>query len=193
MGSGSRRFLGLPGWLIVSVVHENIAVIPFRMGLLFPLIPKQYAYKIAEETRESLKDYYKKRIQDEKENPKLSKVPKPGEESKKSKGIKKNIVKNELTVDDYKHSLFNKTVVRKTQYTIRIVKHTIFTQCQNKVALNNDCGEHKRYIIKDSDSLRQLRLRVLGIILSWLLLFDRLSVWPESSIFYFPFLFFPFL
>lgn len=77
-----------------------------------------------------------------------------GDETKKSKGVKKNVVKNELTVDDYKHSLFNKTVVRKTQYTIRSVKHTIFTQCQNKVALNNDevSTEHKRYIIKDSHS-----------------------------------------
>ncbi|CAP24770.1 Protein CBG03970 [Caenorhabditis briggsae] len=34
-----------------------------------------------------------------------------GDETKKSKGVKKNVVKNELTVDDYKHSLFNKTVV----------------------------------------------------------------------------------
>ncbi|CAR99753.1 Protein CBG25359 [Caenorhabditis briggsae] len=93
-----------------------------------------------------------------------------GEETKKSKGIKKNIVKNELTLDDYKHSLFNKSIIRKTQYTIRSVKHTIFTQCQNKVALNNseNSTEHKRYIIKDNHSTMafgnvNIKPEVLGI------------------------------
>ncbi|CAR98546.1 Protein CBG25579 [Caenorhabditis briggsae] len=93
-----------------------------------------------------------------------------GEETKKSKGIKKNIVKNELSLDDYKHSLFNKTIIRKTQYTIRSVKHTIFTQCQNKVALNNseNSTEHKRYIIKDNHSTMafgnvNIKPEVLGI------------------------------
>ena len=72
-------------------------------------------------------------------------------EVKKSKGVKKNVVKNELTINDYKNCLFNKIVIRKKQYTIRSVKHQVYTQCQNKVALNNDeiSTEHKRYVIRD--------------------------------------------
>lgn len=106
------------------------------MEELVVLKPKQYAYKIAEETCENFKEYQNKRIQEK--NPKLPKVLKPVDENKKSKGIKKNVVKNELKVEDFRKCLFDKTIVRKTQYTIRSVKQQVFTQCQNKVALNND-------------------------------------------------------
>uniref|UniRef100_A0A1I7X6A5 DNA-directed DNA polymerase n=1 Tax=Heterorhabditis bacteriophora TaxID=37862 RepID=A0A1I7X6A5_HETBA len=97
------------------------------MTELVALKPKQYAYKVLDS-----------------EEP----------EKKKCKGIKKCIVKNDLKVDDYKDCLFNKTVIRKQQYNIRSVKHQLYTQCQNKVALNNDefQVEHKRCIINDSHS-----------------------------------------
>ncbi|EFO88941.1 hypothetical protein CRE_06481 [Caenorhabditis remanei] len=122
------------------------------MEKLVALKPKQYGYKIAQETRENFIEYYNRKHQEEMRNPKLPRTQKPGDESKKSKGIKKNVVKNELTVDDFKSFLFGKTIVRKMQYCIRSVKHQIFTQCQNKVVLNNESGDHKRYILKDSHS-----------------------------------------
>ncbi|EFO94468.1 hypothetical protein CRE_13302 [Caenorhabditis remanei] len=122
------------------------------MQELVALKSKQYVYKIAQETRENFIEYYNRKHQEEMGKPKLPRTQKPGDESKKSKGIKKNVVKNELTVDDFKSCLFDKTIVRKTQYCIRSVKHPIFTQCQNKVVLNNESGDHKRYILKDSHS-----------------------------------------
>ncbi|CAS00298.1 Protein CBG25936 [Caenorhabditis briggsae] len=124
------------------------------MEELIALKPKSYAYKISEETRENLKDYYEKRNQEEKENPKLSKVPKPGEENKKSKGIKKCVVKK-LKVEDFRESLFNKSIVRKKQCCIRSIKQQLYTQEQEKVVFDNEETEakllsFKRIIIPNS-------------------------------------------
>ncbi|CAP25731.1 Protein CBG05187 [Caenorhabditis briggsae] len=54
------------------------------MEELIALRPKQYGYKIAEETRENFREYYNKKSQEEKKNPKLPKVPKPGDEKEVS-------------------------------------------------------------------------------------------------------------
>uniref|UniRef100_A0A8R1HV02 Uncharacterized protein n=1 Tax=Caenorhabditis japonica TaxID=281687 RepID=A0A8R1HV02_CAEJA len=124
------------------------------MQELLALKPKQYAYKIAEERRQEFVDYYNKRIQDEIENPKLPKVPKPGDEVKKSKGIKKNVVKK-LKVEDFRESLFNKSIVRKKQCCIRSIKQQLYTQEQEKVVFDNEMTQakmlqFKRVIIPDS-------------------------------------------
>lgn len=112
------------------------------MEELVALKPKQYAYKIAQETRENFIEYYNQKIQEEKKNPKLPKVPKPGDENKKSKGIKKNVV-NSLNVEDFRDSLFNKTIVRKKQYCIRSIKQTLYTQEQEKVVFDNEDTDAK--------------------------------------------------
>ena len=70
-----------------------------------------------------------------------------GEENKKSKGVKKYVIKK-LTINDYKRCLFENKSVRKEQYMIRAQKHQICTIKQNKVALNEDNNEeYKRYIL----------------------------------------------
>ena len=124
------------------------------MKELVALKPKQYAYKIAEERRQDFVDYYNKRIQEEKENPKLPKVSKPWDEVKKSKGIKKNVVKK-LNVEDFRESLFNKSIVRKKQYCIRSIKQQLYTQGQEKVVFDNELTQakmlqFKRIIIPNS-------------------------------------------
>ncbi|CAP33454.2 Protein CBG15088 [Caenorhabditis briggsae] len=78
-----------------------------------------------------------------------------GVETKKCKGIKKNIVKT-LTTDDYTKFLFENGIVRKEQVLIRSKKHEIYTMKQNKVALNNENTEefrqeYKRYIMKNNE------------------------------------------
>jgi hypothetical protein len=66
-----------------------------------------------------------------------------GEETKKSKGVKMNVVKA-LKVDDYKRCLFENKTIRRVQYMIRSKIHQIYTIKQNKIALNED--EFKRFI-----------------------------------------------
>jgi hypothetical protein len=71
-----------------------------------------------------------------------------GEEKKKSKGIKKNVIKT-LKLDDYKRCLLENKVIRKEQFLIQTKKHQIYTIKQNKVALNEDDKEEfKRYILR---------------------------------------------
>ena len=70
-----------------------------------------------------------------------------GEEEKKCKGIKKNVVKKKITFSDYKDCLFNKTIVIKEQYGIRSYDHQVYTEKQNKVALTP--FDDKRYILED--------------------------------------------
>uniref|UniRef100_A0A8R1DYL3 DNA-directed DNA polymerase n=1 Tax=Caenorhabditis japonica TaxID=281687 RepID=A0A8R1DYL3_CAEJA len=60
-----------------------------------------------------------------------------GKEHKKNKGIKKNVVKKDTTLKDYRDSLFNKSVVKRKQYCIRSVKHQLFTQEIEKIVFDN--------------------------------------------------------
>lgn len=77
------------------------------------------------------------------------------EESKKSKGVKKNVIKT-LKVEDYKKCLFENKIIRKEQYLIQSKKHELYTIKQNKVALNNEDTdgyreEYKRYILNNNN------------------------------------------
>ena len=92
------------------------------MSEIVALKPKQYAYKIE-----------------------------GGEENKKSKDVKKNVIKS-LKVADYRECLLESKVIRKEQNMIQAKKHTIYTIKQNKVALNDDDNskeEFKRYILEN--------------------------------------------
>ena len=50
-----------------------------------------------------------------------------GVEDKKCKGIKKCVVKNTLTFEDYKNCLFNSSMEYRSQLMCRSMKHDIFT------------------------------------------------------------------
>ena len=61
-------------------------------------------------------------------------------ENKKAKGTKKCVIKNELMLQDYKNSLFNDEVIRKSQLRFKSDFHDVYTEKINKIALssNND-------------------------------------------------------
>ncbi len=56
---------------------------------------------------------------------------------KKAKGVKKNIIKNQITHNDYKICLENKIIKTVKQKMIRSTKHKIYTIEQNKRGLSS--------------------------------------------------------
>lgn len=68
------------------------------------------------------------------------------ERMKKSKGVKKCVVKKKITFDMYAECIHNNSRVTEVQNTIRSIKHNVYTIQQTKVALSP--SDDKRYIIK---------------------------------------------
>jgi len=72
------------------------------------------------------------------------------ENRKRVKGIRKNVVEQNITFDDFKHCLQSEEMQRREQMQIRSEKHDIFTEKVNKVALEShddkrcilDCNIH---------------------------------------------------
>jgi len=69
------------------------------------------------------------------------------DEEKKCKGVKKGVVKNNISFDDYKNCLFYGKKQRRTMNVIRSRQHEIFTETVNKVALS--ANDDKRIILPD--------------------------------------------
>lgn len=63
---------------------------------------------------------------------------------KKAKGVKKYVLKNQITFNDYKNCIDKNTIVIKSQNTIRSKKHTLFSIRQEKIALSP--FDDKRFI-----------------------------------------------
>ena len=68
-----------------------------------------------------------------------------GEESKKCKGVKKLVVKNSITHEDYKNCLFTGKEQLRKMNVIRSHKHDIYTEEVNKIALSSS-HDKKTYI-----------------------------------------------
>jgi hypothetical protein len=68
---------------------------------------------------------------------------------KKAKGVKKPSIR-ELTLNNYKDVLLNDTIIRKKNILFKSIKHEIFTQTVNKVALSNK--DDKRLTLSDKVS-----------------------------------------
>ena len=66
---------------------------------------------------------------------------------KTAKGIKKNIIKNNIKHEDYKNVLINNKQIHHTMKTIRSSKHQLVSYEINKVSLS--CFDDKRYIAND--------------------------------------------
>ena len=69
-----------------------------------------------------------------------------GEESKKCKGVKKSVVKNSISHEDYKKCLFVGKEQLPKMNIIRSHKHEVYTEV-NKIALSPD--DDKRHILED--------------------------------------------
>ena len=65
---------------------------------------------------------------------------------KTAKGIKKNIIKNNIKHIDYKKVLFKNKQIQHTMKTIRSSKHQLSSYEMNKISLS--CFDDKRYILK---------------------------------------------
>ena len=66
---------------------------------------------------------------------------------KTAKGIKKNVIKNNNTHENYKHILFNDKQMYHKMKTIRSQNHKLGSYEINKVSLS--CFDDKRYIHED--------------------------------------------
>jgi len=70
-----------------------------------------------------------------------------GKNKKKLKGIKKNVVANDISFDDYKNSLINNSIKNVSMNHFRSINHQITTQNVNKVALTP--YNNKGFILDD--------------------------------------------
>ena len=70
-----------------------------------------------------------------------------GEESKKCKGIKKQVVENSITHEDYKTCLLTGKEQLRKQNIIRSYEHEVYTEEVNKIALA--AGDDKRYMLEN--------------------------------------------
>ena len=70
-----------------------------------------------------------------------------GEENKKCKGVKKQVVESSITHEDYKTCLRTKKVQLRKQNIIRSYEHVLYTEEVNKIALS--AVDDKRYILGD--------------------------------------------
>ena len=78
-----------------------------------------------------------------------------GEESKKCKGVKKSVVKEDITHEDYKKCLTDRKPQLRKMNIIRSYKHNVFTEEVNKVALCSN--DDKRYILEDGKNTLALK------------------------------------
>ena len=69
------------------------------------------------------------------------------EESKRCKGVKKSVVKKNITFENYKNVLFYRTSQMAKMNVIRSHKHEVNTEEVNKVALNGE--DDKRVVLQD--------------------------------------------
>jgi len=69
------------------------------------------------------------------------------DEEKKCKGVKRGVVKNNISFDDYKKCFFFSKEQRRTMNVIRSRQHEILTETVNNIALS--AQDDKRIILPD--------------------------------------------
>ena len=73
-----------------------------------------------------------------------------GKEEKKCKGIKKSVIKNNISHEDYKECLWSQKPQMRKMNVIRSYNHEIFSETVNKIALS--ANDDKRIIRKNKIS-----------------------------------------
>ena len=76
-------------------------------------------------------------------------------ETRKAKGVKKNVIKKSLSFEDYKKCLFTKDELMKEMNIIQSENHNIYSMTVNKVALS--ANDDKRLIAPDKINTLALR------------------------------------
>ena len=75
--------------------------------------------------------------------------------TKKCKGVKKSVVKKEISFEDYVECLFSGEKQMRTMKTIKSENHDIYSKEVNKIALSNE--DDKRTVMKDKVNTLALR------------------------------------
>ena len=75
--------------------------------------------------------------------------------SRKAKGVKKNVIKNTLSFEDYKKCLFSENEVMKDMNIIRSKNHDIYSMTVNKLAL--PANDDKRWICETKINTKAIR------------------------------------
>jgi hypothetical protein len=70
-----------------------------------------------------------------------------GYNGKTAKGVKKNVIKQQIRHTDYKNTLFNKKQMIHKMNTIRSISHSIGSYEINKISLS--CFDDKRFLLDD--------------------------------------------
>lgn len=69
--------------------------------------------------------------------------------TKKLKGVKRSVVSKHISFDDYKNCLNHNEKIVRSQLNFISIKHNLYTQLSNKLALTND--DDKRFVIPHSN------------------------------------------
>jgi len=77
-----------------------------------------------------------------------------GAEGKRCKGIRQGVVKNKISIEDYKECLFSGKVQHRVMNVIRSRNHNITTETVNKIALS--ANDDKRVILEDGVHTRAI-------------------------------------
>ena len=92
-----------------------------------------------------------------------------GKEEKKCKGIKKSVIKKNISFENYKECLFSEKPQMRKMNVIRSHKDEIFSETVNKIALS--ANDDKRIILEDKISTLSYghyKIWILTIFLSML-------------------------
>ena len=76
-------------------------------------------------------------------------------ETRKAKGVKKNVIKKSLSFEDYKNCLSSEEKIMKEMNIIRSENHNIYSMAVNKVALS--ANDDKRLICSNKTNTLALR------------------------------------
>ena len=83
-----------------------------------------------------------------------------GKEEKKCKGIKKVVIKKQISFDDYKECLLSKQTQMRKMNVIRSHQHEIYSETVNKIALS--ANDDKRIILDDGVSTLAFGNKILA-------------------------------
>ena len=83
-----------------------------------------------------------------------------GKKEKKCKGIKKVVIKKQISFDDYKECLFSKQTQMRKMNVIRSHQHEIYSETVNKIALS--ANDDKRIILDDGVSTLAFGNKILA-------------------------------
>ena len=83
-----------------------------------------------------------------------------GKIEKKCKGMKKSVIKNNISFEDYKECLFSGVEQMRQMNVIRSHKHEIFSETVHKVALS--ANDDKRQILSDGISTNALGFKKIN-------------------------------